>query len=301
MSTTSGAAVHGHVEDGWGKVADAFRANFEGDPGELGAACCVYVGSRPVVDLWSGQADSETKRPWNEDTIALVASTTKGATAICAHMLAQRGELDLDAPVIEYWPEFGANGKDKIPVRWLLAPGRSAGPRRTADLRRRRRLGSGDPRDRGAEAAVGAGYGARLPQHELRVFVGEVVRRITGKSLSRFFADEVAGPLGLNAWIGLPEEQEGKVARIEYAKPFTLEEMTKGMIETTGLDAATVTAWINAVWGEGSVRHAPARSVAPSITPRSTTPTCVRTALRRSRPRTCSRTRDRWHGCTPPR
>ena len=102
--------LQGHVEDGWGKVADAFRANFEGNPGEVGAACCVYVGGRPVVDLWGGLADREAHRPWNEDTIALVASTTKGATAICAHLLAQRGELDLDAPVVKYWPEFGANG-----------------------------------------------------------------------------------------------------------------------------------------------------------------------------------------------
>ena len=119
--TTAAAPVRGHVEEGWGKVADAFRANFEGNPGEVGAACCVYVGGRPVVDLWGGFADREANRPWNEDTIALVASTTKGATAICAHLLAQRGELDLDAPVVEYWPEFGAAGKEQIPVRWLLS------------------------------------------------------------------------------------------------------------------------------------------------------------------------------------
>lgn len=78
-------------------------------------------GGRPVVDLWGGLADREANRPWGEDTIALVASTTKGATAICAHLLAQRGELDLDAPVVEYWPEFGAAGKEQIPVRWLLS------------------------------------------------------------------------------------------------------------------------------------------------------------------------------------
>ena len=102
--------MQGHVEEGWGKVADAFLENFEGNPGEVGAGCCVYLGGRPVVDLWGGLADREAGRPWDEDTIALVASTTKGATAICAHLLVQRGELDLDAPVIEYWPEFGANG-----------------------------------------------------------------------------------------------------------------------------------------------------------------------------------------------
>lgn len=80
------------------------------------------------------------------------------------------------------------------------------------------------------------------------------MRRITGKSLGRFFADEVAAPLGLSAWIGLPEEQEGRVARLEFAAPFSMGEITAGMIETTGLDEATVIAWINAVWGPGSVQ-----------------------------------------------
>ena len=105
-----------------------------------------------------------------KDTIAAVASTTKGATAICAHLLVQRGELDLDAPVVKYWPEFGAAGKEQIPVRWLLS--HQAGlpvRRRTADLRGGLRLASGHPGTRGAEAGVGAGHRARLPQRDLRV------------------------------------------------------------------------------------------------------------------------------------
>lgn len=121
------------AEEGWGKVADAFRTNFE-NPGESGAACCVYVDGRRVVDLWDGiagrevdgPAGREVNRPWGEDTIVRVASSTKGATAICAHMLAQRGELDLDASVAEYWPEFGASGRDRIPVRWLRPVCRSS-------------------------------------------------------------------------------------------------------------------------------------------------------------------------------
>ncbi|HMI59883.1 MAG TPA: serine hydrolase domain-containing protein, partial [Puia sp.] len=121
MDMTSGTPVQGYVEEGWGKVADVFRANFEGNPGEVGAACCVYVGGRPVVDLRGGLADREANRPWDKDTIVAVASTTKGAAAICAHLLVQRGELDLDAPVVQYWPEFGASGKEQIPVRWLLS------------------------------------------------------------------------------------------------------------------------------------------------------------------------------------
>lgn len=255
MTTTSEPAVHGHVEDGWGKVADQFRANFEGNPGEVGAACCVYVGGRPVVDLWGGLADSETKRPWREDTIAVVASTTKGATAICAHLLAQRGQLDLDAPVVDYWPEFGAGGKDRIPVRLLLSH-QSGLPVVDGPLTLEQAY-AWDPVIRAIEAQKPEWEpGTEHVYHSITFgyLVGELVRRVSGKSLGRFFADEVAGPLGLNAWIGLPEEQEEKVARIEYAAPLSLEEMTAGMIETTGLDPDTVTRWIQAVWGEGSIQ-----------------------------------------------
>ena len=131
--------------------------------------------------------------------------------------------------------------------------------------------------------------------------VGELVRRITGKSLGTFFADEVAAPLGLSAWIGLPEEQEGRVARIEYAAPFTMEELTAGMIETTGLDADTVIAWMNAVWGPDSVQ-ARAGALGGAFDPdqRLHQHACL---ARRGvpLPRTCSRTLDRWRGCMRPR
>jgi CubicO group peptidase (beta-lactamase class C family) len=255
MTTTSEAAMHGHVEEGWGKVADEFRANFETTPGEVGASCCVYVGGRPVVDIWGGLADSETGRPWNEDTIAIVASTTKGATAICAHMLAQRGELDLDAPVVDYWPEFGAGGKEKIPVRWLLS--HQVGLPVIDTPLTLEEAYAWDPVIRALEAQKPLWEpGTEHVYHSITFgyLVGELVRRISGKSPGTFFADEVAGPLGLNAWIGLPEEQEEKAARIEYAGPVNLEVLTAGLIENTGLDADTVTRWIQAVWGEGSVQ-----------------------------------------------
>jgi CubicO group peptidase (beta-lactamase class C family) len=251
---TTEAPVHGQVEDGWGKVADAFRANFEGSPGEIGSSCGVYVGGRPVVDLWGGLADSESKRPWNEDTVALVASTTKGATAICAHMLVQRGQLDLDAPVVKYWPEFGANGKDRIPVRLLLSHQAGLpivdGPLTFDDV------AAWDPVIRAIEAQKPLWEpGTEHVYHSATYgyLIGEVVRRITGKSLGTYFADEVAGPLGLHAWIGLPEEQEPNVARIDTDQ-LDLELLIAGMIETTGLDADTVTRWFQAVWGEGSVQ-----------------------------------------------
>jgi CubicO group peptidase (beta-lactamase class C family) len=256
MSEASGARAQGHVEDGWGKVADVFRANFEGDPGEAGAACCVYAGGRPVVDLWGGLADSEAKRPWSRDTIALVASTTKGATAICAHLLAQRGQLDLDAPVVEYWPEFGAAGKERIPVRWLLS--HQAGLPVVDGPLTFEEACAWHPVIRALEAQKPEWEpGTEHVYHSVTFgfLVGELVRRITGRSLGTFFAQEVAAPLGLSAWIGLPEEQEGRVARLEFAAPFTVEELMAGMIASTGLDRDTVIAWIGAVWGPGSVQE----------------------------------------------
>jgi len=252
---TSGTLVRGHVEDGWGKVADAFRANFEGNPGEVGAACCVYVGGRPVVDLWGGLADREANRPWDKDTIVAVASTTKGATAICAHLLVQRGELDLDAPVVKYWPEFGEASKEQIPVRWLLS--HQAGLPIVDGPLTFEEACAWHPVIQALEAQKPEWEpGTEHVYHSVTFgfLVGELVRRITGKSLGTFFADEVAAPLGLSAWIGLPEEQEGRVARIEYAAPFTLEEMIAGMIESLGLDRDTVIAWVNAVWGPDSVQ-----------------------------------------------
>ena len=252
---TSGTLVQGHVEDGWGKVADAFRANFEGNPGEVGAACCVYAGGRPVVDLWGGLADREANRPWDKDTIVAVASTTKGAAAICAHLLVQRGELDLDAPVVKYWPEFGAAGKEQIKVRWLLS--HQAGLPIVDGPLTFEEACAWHPVIRALEAQKPLWKpGTEHVYHAVTFgfLVGELVRRITGKSLGTFFADEVAAPLGLSAWIGLPEEQEGRVARLEYAAPFTLEEMTAGMIESLGLDRDTVIAWVNAMWSPDSLQ-----------------------------------------------
>jgi CubicO group peptidase (beta-lactamase class C family) len=254
------ATVQGQVEDGWGKVADAFRANFEGDPGEVGASCAVYVQGHQVVDLWGGLADRETNRPWDRNTIAQVASTTKGATAICAHLLVQRGLLDLDAPVVTYWPEFGASGKEDIPVRLLLSHQSGLavvdGPLTFADAC------AWDPVIRALEAQKPLWEpGTEHVYHSITFgfLVGELVRRVSGKPLGTFFADEVAGPLGLHAWIGLPEEQEPNVASLHYANPPAsqeelVEQMTAGMIETTGLDADTVTAWMSTMWGADSVQ-----------------------------------------------
>jgi CubicO group peptidase (beta-lactamase class C family) len=114
------APVKGSVEAGFEPVQEAFADNFE-RRGEVGAACCIHVHGRPVVDLWGGVTTPGGTKPYTADTLQVVASTTKGVVAIAAHMLAQEGKLDFDAPVVRYWPEFGAEGKESIPVRWLFS------------------------------------------------------------------------------------------------------------------------------------------------------------------------------------
>ena len=206
-----GSQVHGEVAAGFEGVRDAFAANFE-KHGEVGAAFSLYHRGKKVVDLWGGVADVETGRPWAEDSIVMVFSSTKGATAICAHLLAQRGELDLDAPVAEYWPEFAAGGKQDIPVRWLLS--HQVGlPVFDNPLTPEEFLAWEPPvKALAAQSPVwepGTTHGYHAGSYGW--LVGEVVRRITGKTLGTFFADEVAGPLDLDFWIGLPESEEGRV------------------------------------------------------------------------------------------
>lgn len=211
--------VHGRVGSGYEKVAEAFAANFERH-GEVGAAFCLHVGGEKVVDVWGGTADVAEVRPYEEDTLQLVFSSTKGATAICALVLTERGELDVDAPVAEYWPEFAAAGKEEVPVRWLLC--HKAGlPAYDAELSLDQVLAV-DPVVEALAAQrplwePGTAHGYHANTYGW--LVGEVVRRISGKRLGAFFAEEVAGPLGLDFWIGLPEEEEHRVAPLLAAPP----------------------------------------------------------------------------------
>jgi CubicO group peptidase (beta-lactamase class C family) len=204
--------IGGSVEPGFEGVAEAFARNFA-DHGEVGAATAVYVDGRKVVDLWGGVADQATGAPYTEDSLQLVFSTTKGATAACANLLAQRGDLDVDAPVATYWPEFKAAGKEDIPVRWLLC--HKAGlPYVDATLTLEETL-AWDPVIRALEAQAPLWEPGTAQGYHATTFgwlVGEVVRRISGKSLGTFFADEIAGPLDLEFWVGLPDDQQHRVA-----------------------------------------------------------------------------------------
>ncbi len=204
--------IGGKVEPGFEGVAEAFARNFA-EHGEVGAATSVYVDGRKVVDLWGGTADVTTGAPYSEDSLQLVFSTTKGATAACANLLAQRGELDMDAPVATYWPEFKAAGKGDIPVRWLMCH-KAALPYVDATLTLEEAL-AWDPVIRALEVQEPVWKpGTEHGYHAITYgwLVGEVVRRISGKSLGSFFRDEFATPLGLDFWIGLPDEQQARVA-----------------------------------------------------------------------------------------
>lgn len=210
----SAVRVEGHADAGWGAVADAFARNFT-DHGDVGAACCVVAGGRAVVDLWGGWADRDASRPWREDTLALTFSTTKGVTAIVANRLVEQGRLDPDAPVATYWPEFAANGKEAITVADVLS--HRAGLAACEGTFTLDEVMAVTPVVEALAAqapnwppGTAHGYHART----YGWLVGEIVRRVTGRSLGAHFAQELAAPLRLDYFIGLPEEHEARVARL---------------------------------------------------------------------------------------
>jgi len=206
--------IGGHAEPGFEPVVEAFRANFD-ELGELGAAFAAHVNGRMVVDLWGGVARPSDGSAWTSDTLQLIFSGTKGLAAACMMLLADRGLVDVERPVADYWPEFAANGKEGVTVADVLT--HSAGLAAvTTDLRVQ------DLLDPVALASLLAGQtphwedGGRVAYHGLTYgwLCDALTRRIAGVSLGRFFATEIAGPLALDAWIGLPRELEGRVSEL---------------------------------------------------------------------------------------
>lgn len=205
------AQVQGHCDAKFKEVQDAFKENFE-KRDEVGASVCITLNGNTVVDMWGGHK-SVGGEAWDKDTVSIVFSCTKGASAICAHMAADRGLLDLDAPVAKYWPEFAQAGKENAIVSMMLD--HSVGVPVIRET-----LKDGAYYD--YEYMVGllereAPFwkpGTRNGYHPVTYAwtVGEMVRRSTQKRLGAFFRDEVATPLGLDFWMGLPEEHESRVA-----------------------------------------------------------------------------------------
>ncbi|MFD7086960.1 serine hydrolase domain-containing protein [Streptomyces sp. NPDC059896] len=262
--------IQGHCDERFTAVRAAFERNFE-ERGELGAGVTVLAGGEPVVDLWAGWADGARTRPWERETLVNVWSTTKGPTALCAHLLIDRGMLDPDAPVAAYWPEFAAAGKEAVLVRQLLAHRAGlAGLREPHSVEQlydweltTSRLAATEP---WWEPGTRSGY------HPITYgfLVGEVVRRVTGLLPGEFLRREVTGPLGIDFTIGLPEKEAGRVAELVHPRvPLTAEQTAAfARMEpvalaalgnpATGADEANTAAWraaeIPAANGHGTAR-----------------------------------------------
>ena len=208
--------VEGEFDPKFEGVVDAFVENFERRD-EVGASCCLTLEGRTVADLWGGRVAVDGAA-WTRDTISIVFSATKGATALCAHMAADRGQLDLDAPVTRYWPTFGQAGKEEALVTMMLD--HSVG---LPHLRTKVKKGGFYDYD----YMIGLlereepfwKPGIRNGYHGITLAwtIGEMVHRSTGRRLGAFFHEEVAKPLGLDFAIGLPVDQEERVAPMIYA------------------------------------------------------------------------------------
>jgi CubicO group peptidase (beta-lactamase class C family) len=216
------AEVHGSCKDGFEGVRDAIAGTIDSGA-DVGACATVIVDGEVVADVWGGHADEARTVPWAEDTITNVWSTTKTMAALSMLLLADRGEIDVDAPVATYWPAFKANGKEHVLVRHVMShtaglPGWDE-PIEAEDLYDWEKVTSllaaqapwWEPGTASGYHAVTQGY-----------LEGEIVRRVTGRTIGTFFRDEIAGPLGADFHIGLPPEHDGRVARvIAPADPIT--------------------------------------------------------------------------------
>jgi len=213
------ARIEGRCDERFAEVGREFERNFT-ERGELGASLCVMLGGSTVVDLWGGTADPSRGTPWQRDTLSTVFSCTKGAVALCAHRLASLGKLDLDAPIRELWPEFAREEKRDATVRMALD--HTLGQPVFRTLLEPGGCTRWDYMVERLEAEPPFWKpGTRHGYHMISFgwTVGELVRRASGRPLGEFFRAEIAEPLGIDFWIGLPEEHEPRVAPVSLAVP----------------------------------------------------------------------------------
>ncbi len=211
--------TRGFTAPGFEALRDVFEANFT-NHGEVGAAFSAYHRGKIVADLWGGVANQETGAAWNEDTLILVFSTTKGATAMCVNHLAQLGKLDVEAPAATYWPEFAANGKGAITVAQLMS--HQAGLAWIDGTMSLDEALIWESTVHALEAQApswepGTQHGYHATTYGW--LAGEIVRRVSGKSVGTYLRDEIAGPLNANFFIGLPADLEPRTAQLISMMP----------------------------------------------------------------------------------
>ena len=215
--------INGYCDERFNEAKNIFESSIK-NGFELGGAICIEVKGEKVIDIWGGHLDHEKTQPWKENTIVNVFSTTKGIAAICLLQLIEKGLLDIDKPVADYWPEFSANGKEKLPVKYLFC--------HKSGL-----CGVREPLENGAfcdwdficnelakqkplwEPGSAHGYHAITYGH----LVGELLRRIDGRSIGNYFREEIAEPLDLDFWIGLPDSEFDRVSDIYPSPPGPLQ------------------------------------------------------------------------------
>jgi len=206
--------IDGQCDARFERVREAFAENFA-QRGDIGAAVAVTIDGRPVIDLWGGYADKARTRPWTRDTIVNVYSATKGVAATCLNRLVDQERVDLDAPVARYWPEFAQAGKERIPVRWLLS-------HRAGLPAVRKTLTAGALLDWEVMTAALAEQepwwepGTKHGYHALTFgyLIGEVIRRVDGRSPGAYCRDEIARPLGIDFHIGLDARDDVRCAEV---------------------------------------------------------------------------------------
>lgn len=244
--------IRGSVEAGYEPVREAFERNFV-ENGDIGAGFCLYVDGAKVVDLTGGVRDTDGTA-YDDTTLQLVFSSTKGVTATCAHLLAQRGELDLDAPVADYWPEFSTAGKADIPVRWLLS--HQAG---LVDVDRAMTVEEALDWTTICDALAdspplwepGTGYGYHAVTYGW--LVGEVVRRVAGVDFGEFVRREISEPLGLDLWVGLPDDEQHRVSPLINSGMPGLPAAEPAGDADSQTDAPSLVGMLDMLLGEGNL------------------------------------------------
>jgi CubicO group peptidase (beta-lactamase class C family) len=267
VEIVNGVPIHGTCDERFAGVR-AVLARHLSTGADVGSSAAVFIDGEPVVDIWGGYADEARSRPWERDTIVNTFSTTKTMTALCALILADRGEVDLSAPVAKYWPEFAAAGKARVEVRHLV--GHTSGlpgwtePVTLADILDREKATA-----LLARQAPWWKPGTVSGYHAITYgpLIGEVIRRVTGKTLTRFFAEEVAGPLGADYHIGAGPDVDHRVSTMIQGSPVRPRSGADTMADrvffnpyVTAQDSGTI-AWRRGELG-GSNGHGNARSVA---------------------------------------